>query len=584
MSVDITPTYEIIPAKDKVIVPDTTESFGNRFGGLQAGATSVQQGSGDSVFKADEQGIYLGSGTFASAPFSVTMAGALHATSGTFSGDITGATGTFSGTVTVGSINIPDATSTNSFHVDSSGNMWLGATTLAGAPASITKAGLLTATNVVVTGTVNATGGYVGSTTALIYEAQGINTGTTGHIRGGQTAYSTGSGYFLGYESGAYKFSIGDGGTTYYMEWDGTILTINGRNFGNEPVYGDGSDGAVTISGDTTLTRDMFYTTLTVNSGFTLNTGGFRVFAKTSVTVNGTIARNGNAGNNGTNGTGGGAGGAAGVKGTTATDLAAGSLYGAPTAVASGNGGAGAGGGGASNPGVAGTTGTDVTSAISGNGVAGGQGGNGGLGAGAGSVGAGGGAGSAGTATASGTLPRSASTAILMIDTGTTVQQLRGRAGTGGSGGGGSGSGGTGVGAGIGGGGGGGGSHGTNGGIIVIVSPTITVSGTGAITVNGAAGGNGGNGGTGGNGSGAGGSGGGGGGGAAGSGGGGGVIALFYGTYTNSGSVTASGGAAGSVGTGGAGGTGGSGNGGAGDNGSAGTAGSSGVITTLQLQ
>src|SRR5579872_1447393 len=61
-------------------------------------------------------------------------------------------------------------------------------------------------------------------------------------------------------------------------------------------LYGDGSDGAVTISANTVLARDMFYTTLTVNSGKILDPAGFRVFAKTSVTVTGTIGSDGNAG------------------------------------------------------------------------------------------------------------------------------------------------------------------------------------------------------------------------------------------------------------------------------------------------
>lgn len=45
--------------------------------------------------------------------------------------------------------------------------------------------------------------------------------------------------------------------------------------------FGDGSDGNVTISGAVTLTRDMFYDTLTIAAGAALNTGGFRIFCKT---------------------------------------------------------------------------------------------------------------------------------------------------------------------------------------------------------------------------------------------------------------------------------------------------------------
>src|ERR1051325_5762551 len=36
-------------------------------------------------------------------------------------------------------------------------------------------------------------------------------------------------------------------------------------------LFGDGSDGAVTLTGNTTLTRDMYYESLTINSGVVLN-------------------------------------------------------------------------------------------------------------------------------------------------------------------------------------------------------------------------------------------------------------------------------------------------------------------------
>lgn len=59
------------------------------------------------------------------------------------------------------------------------------------------------------------------------------------------------------------------------------------------PILGDGSDGNVTISSNTTLSREMFYNTLTVNSGVTLNTAGYRVCVKGILTNYGTIANNG---------------------------------------------------------------------------------------------------------------------------------------------------------------------------------------------------------------------------------------------------------------------------------------------------
>lgn len=52
-------------------------------------SNSIAIGSGNNIFKADANGIYLGNATFGSAPFRVSMAGALNATNATISGSIT---------------------------------------------------------------------------------------------------------------------------------------------------------------------------------------------------------------------------------------------------------------------------------------------------------------------------------------------------------------------------------------------------------------------------------------------------------------------------------------------------------------
>ena len=51
---------------------------------------------------------------------------------------------------------------------------------------------------------------------------------TAGHIKGGQTAYNTGTGFFLGYDTDAYKFSLGNAASDH-MTWDGTQLTVTGN-------------------------------------------------------------------------------------------------------------------------------------------------------------------------------------------------------------------------------------------------------------------------------------------------------------------------------------------------------------------
>jgi hypothetical protein len=73
-------------------------------------------------------------------------------------------------------------------------------------------------------------------------------------------------------------------------------------------IFGDGSDGNVTISTDTTLTRDMYFNTLIVAPGVHLDTGGFRIFVRVRCTINGTIRNNGTTGAGAPAGTTGGGG------------------------------------------------------------------------------------------------------------------------------------------------------------------------------------------------------------------------------------------------------------------------------------
>ncbi len=58
--------------------------------------------------------------------------------------------------------------------------------------------------------------------------AGNITLDTSGYIQGGQTAYNTGDGFFLGYDTDEYKFSIGDGSTNF-LTWDGNELIVRGN-------------------------------------------------------------------------------------------------------------------------------------------------------------------------------------------------------------------------------------------------------------------------------------------------------------------------------------------------------------------
>jgi hypothetical protein len=175
------------------------------------------------------------------------------------------------GGVSVSQLDIPDTITANSFHVDTTGNAWWGATTLGASTASVLNTGVATFSN----------------------------------------------------------------------------ITINGSTISFQNDFGDGSDGVGTISGDTILTRDMFYTNLTVNSGKNLTTASFRIFVNGILTINstGVIRNNGNA--------------ASGSTGATA--VSSGSL---PGTVAGQNGGAGASQSGGAQNGTNGTAGFTVAKSL----------------------------------------------------------------------------------------------------------------------------------------------------------------------------------------------------------------------------
>lgn len=100
------------------------------------------------------------------------------------------------------------------------------------------------------------------------------------------------------------------GGTANYLRADGTFAVPSGSVTPSGLTYflSTGHDGAVTFDGSTTilglvpsasvytLTRDIFVSSMTVDSGVTIKTNNFRIFCTGTLTNNGTIANNGNSG------------------------------------------------------------------------------------------------------------------------------------------------------------------------------------------------------------------------------------------------------------------------------------------------
>ncbi len=306
-----------------------------------------------------------------------------------------------------------------------------------------------------------------------------------------------------------------------------TVYMVDVEKFsGGLKIWGDGADGARTVSSSTTIDESAkFYTTFTLNSGVTLTASerGMTIFANESITINGTLstAGKGNVGISGssTGGTGGSTSGGtgsgnAGSAGQGVTSTAASAYisigkaggsggsggYGGNTSQSYGSysGGAGGNGGGVvvGEPIIAKTHQLFITFLFSpalygaggGGGSCGGGGGEGGNSGGS-SGGGGTGAGGAGNGGNGGGYIVLISPSIIIGGSGNINSNgNNGTNGTGSSTGGGSGSSESGGG---GGGGGAGGGSGGNGGGVVFLSETLTETSGSAISVNGGTGGNG---------------------------------------------------------------------------------------------
>jgi len=129
--------------------------------------------------------------------------GTLSAAAGTFAGNLSAAGGTFAGQITVGATNYNLSETLN-------------------ANTTATQVGLGNVSNL--TPQNQAQTGIQAGTTIT---GGGITLSGGGNIKGGQTDYNTGTGFFLGYHGSDYKFSIGNA-STKGITWDGSTLTIGG--------------------------------------------------------------------------------------------------------------------------------------------------------------------------------------------------------------------------------------------------------------------------------------------------------------------------------------------------------------------
>ena len=246
----------------------------------------------------------------------LSVNGTINASAGTFSGNITSTATISGGTISGGTISggtISIGSGNNIFKADTTG-IYLGNTTFTSAPFRVTPAGVLTATNANITGAITATSltlsGFsltgndvglgnvqnyspqnqakVGIEAAITIGSGGIAMSGGGFIRGGQTDYNTGTGFFLGYSGGNYKFSIGDG-STKGITWDGGTLTIGGN-----AVIGASTIATIATNAANALQSGANISSLTNNVGYQNNSSDKTAGSVGGWTISGTNIKSNN--------------------------------------------------------------------------------------------------------------------------------------------------------------------------------------------------------------------------------------------------------------------------------------------------
>ena len=221
-------------------------------GGWTITSTAIHKGTlgADDTFTSAAGDITIGAGWISAKEFKISSTGAA-----SFKGDITGASGTFSGTVQVGGTALNAANTLNSNNTAST--IGLGNVSNL-SPQNQAQTGLIAGTTI--------TGG-------------GITLSGGGNIKGGQTDFNTGTGFFLGYSGTDYKFSIGNA-STKGITWDGNALSIGGD-------VSIGANLASALSTSTALTNGL--ATKVSPADVTNNIGGTGV-----TTISGAKVRTGN--------------------------------------------------------------------------------------------------------------------------------------------------------------------------------------------------------------------------------------------------------------------------------------------------
>jgi hypothetical protein len=234
----------------------STTTWGiSAYGGIIKGG-SIEIGSGDSVFKADSYGLYLGDTVFADAPFSVDMDGNLKAHKGTIGGFTINPTKLYGGTIQTaeavgaGASGVVMDTSGIRGYSSILGKVFdlptdgsapeFSSGVIKNTEFQLQTSSVIRTSDTVGDGTsssagvlVNNTGLYACTANQTLANANVkiLATGEatfSGNVKGGMSDFMTGIGYFIGLNSGEYKMSIGNPAGNY-INWDGSYLRIRGN-------------------------------------------------------------------------------------------------------------------------------------------------------------------------------------------------------------------------------------------------------------------------------------------------------------------------------------------------------------------
>lgn len=105
----------------------------------------------------------------------------------------------------------------------------------------------------------------VGSLSAISADMGVVNISSTGSLASTGKTFAAGSGFYLGYDSTAYKFSVGN--TTSYLNWDGSNIVATGLVIKN-------TAGQIILSSGSAVAADILNSSISISAAGTLSGGG----------------------------------------------------------------------------------------------------------------------------------------------------------------------------------------------------------------------------------------------------------------------------------------------------------------------